>query len=89
MDGEGLGDCRRLPAAGRYAVSRKAMRPTAAVKNGAEDYDVEGAEYLCTGHSVAGCCTLSAEKSRLRGQHTTVQVAQWHIVAPSAPDNHG
>ena len=89
MDGEGLGDCRRRPAAGHYAVSRKAMRPTAAVKNGAEDYNVEGAEYPCTGHSVAHCCTLNAEKTGMRVQHPLVQDAEWHVTAPSAPDNHG
>ena len=37
------------PSPGRYAVSRKAMRPTAAVKNGVGHLNVEGAASLSTG----------------------------------------
>ena len=49
--------------------------------------NTEGAAFCSTGHSEAHCCTLSAGKSRLRVQHTTVQVTQWQITAPSTQEN--
>ena len=78
-----MGDCRRRPAAERHAVSRKAMRPTAAVKNGVDHLNVEGAAYHSTGHSVAGCCTLSAEKTGMRVQHPAIDTSLSIFRAPS------
>ena len=50
---------------------------------------VEGAANHSTGHSVAGCCTLSAEKTGMRVQHPLVQDAEWHVAAPSMQKNQG
>ena len=51
--------------------------------------NVKGAAYHGTGHSVAWRCTLSAEESRLRVRHTTIQDIRWHGAAPSAPKKKG
>ena len=54
-----------------------------AVKNGVEHLNAEGAANLSTGHSVARCSTLNAEKSRLRVHYPAIDASLSICRAPS------